>query len=93
MWTCLPKGQDSLQPANWRYVASWQPSLSERSGRLPAVFTEGADSSPLDWGSVSEACEIGGLGTLAVGPLGRVAREGEVSCGSSVEGRLDRSVT
>jgi hypothetical protein len=45
------------------------------------VFTEGADSSPTDWGSVSEACEIGGLGTLDVQAVGRIAREGEVSGG------------
>ena len=37
-----------------------------RCGRSSVVFTEGADSSPTDWGNVSEACESGGLGTLAV---------------------------
>jgi hypothetical protein len=39
-------------------------ALSSRCGRSPVVSTEGADSSPRDWGSVPEACEIGGLGTL-----------------------------
>lgn len=58
---CL--GQFSLQPAYWRSATFWQPSL-ERCGRSMVVFTEGADSSPMDWGNVSEACEIGGLGTL-----------------------------
>ena len=52
-----------------------------RCGRSQVVFTEESDSSPPDWGSVSEACEIGGLGTLARGAAGRVVREGEVSCG------------
>ena len=35
------------------------------------VSTEGTDSSPLDWGNVSEACEIGGLGTLGSEAAGR----------------------
>jgi len=33
-------------------------------GRPLVVSTEGADCGPVDRGSVSEACEIGGLGTL-----------------------------
>ena len=45
-------------------------ALFARSGRSPVVFTEGADSSPLDWGSAPEACEIGGLGTRAFGGCG-----------------------
>jgi hypothetical protein len=57
-------------------------ALFSRCGRSPVVFTEGADPSPSDWGSVPEACEIGGLGTLVLGAVGWVAREGEVSRGS-----------
>ena len=65
-----------------------------RCGRLLVVFTEGADSSPLDWGSVSEACEIGGLGTLAAGPFRPYRPRGRVSVGAC--GGVDdsnRSVT
>jgi hypothetical protein len=39
-------------------------SPRSRCGRSSVVSTEGADSSPPDWGKVPEACEIGGLGTL-----------------------------
>jgi hypothetical protein len=35
-------------------------------GRSPVVFTEGSDLGPTDRGSDSEACEIGGLGTLCL---------------------------
>jgi hypothetical protein len=73
-------GQFSLQPAARRYATFWQP-LFRGCGRSSVVFTEGADSSPLDWGSASEACEIGGLGTLVVAPVGRIAREGEAPGG------------
>jgi hypothetical protein len=34
------------------------------------VFTEGFDPGPMDRGSDPEACEIGGLGTLSLGPVG-----------------------
>ena len=47
-----------------------------RCGRSMAVFTEGVDSSPLDWGSAPEACENGGLGTLASEPAATKPREG-----------------
>jgi hypothetical protein len=57
-------------------------ALLLRCGRSPVVFTEGVDSGPLDRGSAPEACEIGGLGTLSRGSVGRVAREGEVLAGS-----------
>jgi hypothetical protein len=73
-------GQFSLQPANRRYAAFRQP-LSGGCGRPLVVFTEGADSSPLDWGSVPEACEIGGLGTLVAALAGRIVREGEAPGG------------
>jgi len=74
-------GQFSLQPAARRYAAFWQPPPLWGCGRSSVVFTEGADSSPLDWGSAPEACEIGGLGTLAAAPAGRIAREGEAPGG------------
>jgi len=58
-----------------------------RCGRSSVVFTEGADSSPTDWGSVSEACEIGGLGTLAVALRGgSSARTGRPAV-AAAEGR------
>ena len=53
-------------------------SPPRRCGRSPVVFTEGVDSGPMDRGSAPEACEIGGLGTLACGAAGRNAREGAV---------------
>jgi hypothetical protein len=63
------------------------------SGRSTVVFTEGIDPSPTDWGSVPEACEIGGLGTLdAVLWDGSLVREGCPAAPASGE-RLDRSVT
>ncbi len=65
-----------------------------RRGRSLVVFTEGADSSPLDWGSVPEACEIGGLGTLAAVPFGLRRPRGR--CPFGVRGWVDdlnRSVT
>ena len=49
---------------------------AREGGRLPVVSTEGADSSPTDWGSVPEACEIGGLGTLDLEVLDSPARKG-----------------
>lgn len=64
-----------------------------RCGRSTVVFTEGVDSGPMDWGSASEACEIGGLGTLACGPAGRNAREGGVLAGLRRRDDLNRSVT
>lgn len=42
-----------------------------RCGRSSVVSTEGVDSGPLDRGKAPEACEIGGLGTLAARPAGR----------------------
>jgi len=53
-----------------------------------AVFTEGVDSSPLDWGSAPEACENGGLGTLASEPAATKPREGQAYGGPEAEGRL-----
>ena len=44
-----------------RSAAFWKPFVG---GRSRAVFSEGADPSPLDPEKVSEACEIGGLGSL-----------------------------
>ena len=46
-------GQFSPQRAARRSVAFWQPSRIERCGRSSTVFTEGVDSSPLDWGKRS----------------------------------------
>ena len=65
-------------------------------GRSPAVFTEGADPSLLDWGRASEACEIGGLGTpgprsVWTGPPAGVDLLGP--CGAEGRRRLGRSVT
>jgi hypothetical protein len=57
------------------------------------VFTEGIDPSPKDWGSVPEACEIGGLGTLDAEMWdGSPVRERCLATSASGE-RLDRSVT
>ena len=62
-------------------------------GRSSVVFTEGADSSPQDWGSVSEACEIGGLGTLFAALRDGSSERARCLAASVTEGRLDRSVT
>lgn len=85
-------GQFSLQPANRRYATFWQP-LSGGCGRSSVVFTEGADSSPPDWGSVPEACEIGGLGTLVAALRGGSSERARRPAVVAAEGRLDRSVT
>jgi hypothetical protein len=68
-------GQFGLQKVHWRYTTSWKPPLSSPlgekrvRGRSLVVSSEGVDSSPLDWRSAPEACEIGGLGTLSAVPL------------------------
>jgi hypothetical protein len=59
----IAHGQLSPQRVDRRYAAFWKHPLLG-CGRSTAVSTEGADSSPMDWGSAPEACEIGGLGTL-----------------------------
>jgi len=53
------------------------------------VFTEGADSSPTDWGSVSEACEIGGLGTLDVQLWDGLPERARCLVACAAEGRLE----
>ena len=60
-----------------------------RCGRSMVVFTEGADSSPLDWGSASEACEIGGLGTLNVVMRDGSSERARRPVSTAAEGRLE----
>ena len=50
-----------------RSAAFWKPFVG---GRSRAVFSEGADPSPSDPEKASEACEIGGLGSLSGGSSG-----------------------
>ena len=64
-----------------------------RCGRSQVVFTEESDSSPPDWGSVSEACEIGGLGTLAAALRDGSSVRARCRVVAAAEVRLDRSVT
>ena len=82
-------GPDSLWPI-WFAVSQSEirrvlAALFGGCGRSTVVFTEGVDSGPLDRGSAPEACEIGGLGTLARDADRRCAREGGV-CGLAAEG-------
>ena len=82
-------GPDSLWPI-WFAVSQSEirrvlAALFGGCGRSTVVFTEGVDSGPLDRGSAPEACEIGGLGTLACDTDRRCAREGGV-CGLAAEG-------
>ena len=39
---------------------------------MTVVFTEGADFSPQDWGSVSEVCEIRGTRNSVCAAVGRL---------------------
>lgn len=59
------------------------------SGRSLVVSTEGVDSGPLDRGKASEACEIGGLGTLHAsltdGSLVRARCPEEAAAGGRLE--------
>lgn len=68
-------------------------SPRSRCGRSSVVSTEGADSSPPDWGNVSEACEIGGLGTLVLARVTQSKPQGLARPERGLGDDFDRSVT